>query len=1173
MSSVAFNTGAEPIPGYRLLDRLGSGGFGEVWRCEAPGGIQKAVKVIHGDLRYKDNDAYRFAEQELKSLKRVKQVRHPYLVALDRFDIVEGRLVIVMELADCNLWDRFRQCREAGQHGIPREELLGYMAEAAEVLDLMNDRYQLQHLDIKPQNLFLLYNHVKVADFGQVKDLEKHVAQVTGGITPVYAAPETFDGFVSRYCDQYSLACVYQELLTGVRPFDGSSMNQLLMQHLSHAPNLDPSPAADRPALARALSKKAEDRFPSVSELVAALRSGSAARPSASLAGVVAVGGAAGVEEAGTYSFADSYPPSPNGTAGASTGVFAPESTPYPRAVPVPVSPPERDPLPERTGPGPLRPALVIGLGYAGRRALQRFTRLLAEEGGSARRLPHVRTLYIDTHPDAVAGAANPTEPEFAPLSLEHVLHTPLNRAAHYLRPRNNGRAVIEGWFDPNVLYRMPRVPSTGGVRSLGRLALCDHHRGVVQRVQTEIDLALDPGHLAAASAVTGKPIRTNRPRVYLVAGLGGGTGGGMLIDLAYLVRQQLRRVGYTDPDVVGILLAPPAGGNVSQMARANTYAALTELHHFSRPETAFVSTTDEGELIRDNDPPFTRTVFLAGYEYEAEGSITQTQLPRRKSGGSSTANLKTVTRENNRPDPAANVAEYLRFDLFTPVGRAADDIRGDRTNAPTVAAVGGCRFTWPRHAVVVKTARVLAPVLVGQWVTAEQGQPVADYERWADERWAVLGLNPDDARRRLRGAADASLGEPVDAHLRRTFDTLAPKGWLAKLPDPAQVSAAVGRMVTLFGPPRETPGRGPGPLAQAISAESDRFATDAVSQLAELIPALLDAPGFRLNGAEEVARRLLILAERQNKAVRDAIPIAEAQSATAFDRLLHYTTAHKGVNKPTAAELSDALRDYPDSGYDAAVSKQLAEVYSRVLDALVARLNDLATCRRRLEECHDQLVALADAPLPPANPEHLHPPGCSSVEDAAKRYLASLDDHDLNEAESRFQKRVGEELGGVYEASMNSADGPQRLLRLLRDTTHDYLHERLGEVDLSAMMKAKFGSPSAVAEALDKGYAAATPAVSRGPWAKGEICVFGAPSGAGGVGIHHAAGAILPPAATIAQTSDEVVIYREWPQVPLASLDQLGPVWEAAYRTAPELTQTTAHTRTDITSWLPVDG
>src|SRR4029079_4363285 len=112
------------------------------------------------------------------------------------------------------------------------------------------------------------HKHVKVADFGLVKVFEGLSATVTGGVTPVYAAPETFEGRVSRYCDQYSLAIVYQELLTGQRPFNGTTTRQLLLQHTQAAPDLKPLPECDRAAVGRALSKKPDDRFPTCTALL-----------------------------------------------------------------------------------------------------------------------------------------------------------------------------------------------------------------------------------------------------------------------------------------------------------------------------------------------------------------------------------------------------------------------------------------------------------------------------------------------------------------------------------------------------------------------------------------------------------------------------------------------------------------------------------------------------------------------------------------------------------------------------------------------------------------------------------------------------------------------------------------------------------------------------------------
>jgi eukaryotic-like serine/threonine-protein kinase len=171
------------------------------------------------------------------------------------------------------LWDRFQECRGEGLPGIPRDELLRYMDQAANVLDLLNINKQIQYLDVKPHHLILESGEVRLAGTEISKALGGMICTVTPpGITPVYAAPETFDGRVSRFCDQYSVAVVYQEMLTGQRPFRGSSLQQLIMQHLTSAPNLTPLPPAERNVVGRALSKRPEDRYPSCGEFVRALQ-------------------------------------------------------------------------------------------------------------------------------------------------------------------------------------------------------------------------------------------------------------------------------------------------------------------------------------------------------------------------------------------------------------------------------------------------------------------------------------------------------------------------------------------------------------------------------------------------------------------------------------------------------------------------------------------------------------------------------------------------------------------------------------------------------------------------------------------------------------------------------------------------------------------------------------
>ena len=164
--------------------------------------------------------------RELAALNRIKLVRHPFLLSLERIERVDNHLIIVTELATSSLKHEFDKCREAGLHGIPRGDLLSHLYDAADALDYISQQHCLQHLDVKPENLLLVGGRIKVADFGLVKDLQDVHSSIVGGMTPVYAPPELFDGRPSIHSDQYSLAIVYQEMLTGTLPYEGRTTAQ-----------------------------------------------------------------------------------------------------------------------------------------------------------------------------------------------------------------------------------------------------------------------------------------------------------------------------------------------------------------------------------------------------------------------------------------------------------------------------------------------------------------------------------------------------------------------------------------------------------------------------------------------------------------------------------------------------------------------------------------------------------------------------------------------------------------------------------------------------------------------------------------------------------------------------------------------------------------------------------
>ena len=258
-------TGTDFI-GYRIEALVGRGGMGVVYRAyDLRLKRNVALKLIAPEYA---SDA-RFRERFLAETELAASLEHPAVVPIYDAGEVDGRLYLAMRFVEGT--DLQRLLTTEGR--LEDARALAILAQVADALDTAHTR-GLVHRDVKPSNILLdEREHPYLADFGLTRRLDDPASPGAGlsAGTPAYVAPEQIRGeAVDGRADQYALACMLVECISGAPPFRRASDVALLYAHLEE----DPAPTGNPldPVVARALSKDPAHRFASCGELVLAAR-------------------------------------------------------------------------------------------------------------------------------------------------------------------------------------------------------------------------------------------------------------------------------------------------------------------------------------------------------------------------------------------------------------------------------------------------------------------------------------------------------------------------------------------------------------------------------------------------------------------------------------------------------------------------------------------------------------------------------------------------------------------------------------------------------------------------------------------------------------------------------------------------------------------------------------
>jgi serine/threonine protein kinase len=251
-----FSSGARPLEGYTIKRAIGRGGFGEVYYATSDSGKEVALKLITRNL-----------EIERRGVAQCMNLKCPNLLAIHDIKANDtGDTFVIMEyVAGPSLANVLAQ----HPHGMPPDQARAWLKGLVEGVAYLHD-HGIVHRDLKPANLFMEEGVVKIGDYGLSKMITSQAASAHSESigTCHYMAPEISTGKYNKPIDIYAIGVILFEMITGHVPFQGESVGEILLKHLTARPDLSGLAEPFHSIVAKALVKDPAHRPARVVDLL-----------------------------------------------------------------------------------------------------------------------------------------------------------------------------------------------------------------------------------------------------------------------------------------------------------------------------------------------------------------------------------------------------------------------------------------------------------------------------------------------------------------------------------------------------------------------------------------------------------------------------------------------------------------------------------------------------------------------------------------------------------------------------------------------------------------------------------------------------------------------------------------------------------------------------------------